>query len=375
MHRRALILAGAAAMGSCASPGPPAPTPIAAGGAPPTPPSTPPPPPPPLPPENPAFLARPSPPLTSTGDARFDRWRDQLLVAWGEGWRPYLLRLFAGLRPITVQPEPWTGVDNLPVFFVRQVVTPDRITEGRRRVAEPWLQAIAAEQRVPAEVLAAVWGAETDFGRRRGEYDLLAFWATRAAVGDGMREDQFGNVAKLVVDGRIPRSELRAFGDGSTGMVRWFPTQVADMAVDYDADGVADIWRSPRDALGSVATRLGRGWAPGSWVVPVVLPTGDDPATRRFLEALRRESSVRADYLRRVDGRPWAAEDINGGRLLQPLGAAGPAFLLLRNFAPLQYLSGDYRGRFAAEARSQAWGLAVGLLANAIRGELSTSPL
>jgi hypothetical protein len=53
---------------------------------------------------------------------------------------------------------------------------------------------------------------------------------------------------------------------------------------------------------------------------------------------------------------------------------AGPTFLLLRNFAPLQFLAGDYRGRMPAEDRSLPWGFAVGLLANAIAGEIGGPP-
>jgi membrane-bound lytic murein transglycosylase B len=315
----------------------------------------------------------PEPVLGSSGDARFDAWRERVMQTWGEGWRPYLVRLFADLRPIRVEPEPAPA--NPLADWPLQVVTPERVAEGRRVAREPWLQAIAVSHKVPAAVLAAVWGAETDFGRRRGEYDLLAFWATRAAVGDYFRDDQFGDAAKLVVAGQVPRAALRAFADGSTGQVRWFPRQHAEMAKDGDGDGLADIWRSPRDALTSVAGRLAGGWEPASWVVQVRMPTGDDPRTLRFLEAVRREAQLSPDYFQRADGRPWDLEDRRGsGRLVRPLGDAGPAFLLLRNFAPLQYLAGDYRGRFPGEDRSLPWGFAVGLLANAIAGEFDAPP-
>jgi membrane-bound lytic murein transglycosylase B len=216
-------------------------------------------------------------------------------------------------------------------------------------------------------VLAAVWGAESDFGRRRGEHDLLAFWATRAAVGDGFRDDQFAEAARLVVAGAVPRSALRAFPDGSTGQVRWFPTQYAAMAADGDRDGLADIWRSAPDAVASVAGRLSGGWEPGGWLAEIVLPRGADPQTQRLLQALHREASIRPDYVRRADGQPWSEADrVSSGKLMQPEGASGPAYLALRNFTPLQYLAGDYRGRYTNETLSAAWALAIGLLANRI---------
>jgi membrane-bound lytic murein transglycosylase B len=84
---------------------------------------------------------------------------------------------------------------------------------------------------------------------------------------------------------------------------------------------------------------------------------------------------VRPDYFRRADGRAWSPEDLRASaQLVQPLGEAGPAFVLLRNFAPLQYLAGDYRGRYSTAELSLPWGFAIGLLANAIAGEIQAAP-
>jgi membrane-bound lytic murein transglycosylase B len=288
---------------------------------------------------------------------------------WGEGWRPYLVRLLHDMRPIRVEPEPWAALSDPTAAFVAEVVTPDKIARGRAHAAEAWLREIASRRGIPAVVLAAVWGAESDFGRREGAYDLLAFWATRASVGDSIRDPDFGEAAKIVVAGDIPRARLRAFPDGSTGQVRWFPKQYMEMAVDADDDSVRDIWRSRIDAMDSVAARLAGAWRAGEWLVEVEVPQGQDIATQRLLRGARTPSGVQPDYFRRKDGRPWAAEDLrNGGRLLEPYGPGGPAYLGFGNLQVLQYLAGDYRGRFPGEDRAAPWALAIGLLANRIAG-------
>jgi hypothetical protein len=89
---------------------------------------------------NPAFLAGAEPRLTPSGDPSFDAWRLRLMESWGASWRPYLLRLFDGLRPIQVNPERLNSPENAAAVFVSEIVTPERIAEGRRRAVEPWLQ-------------------------------------------------------------------------------------------------------------------------------------------------------------------------------------------------------------------------------------------
>jgi hypothetical protein len=59
---------------------------------------TPPPPVPPPPPDAPGFLTGPDPVLLSTGDRRVDAFRARIFEEAGSAWRPYLLRLFAGIR-------------------------------------------------------------------------------------------------------------------------------------------------------------------------------------------------------------------------------------------------------------------------------------
>lgn len=368
MHRRMVIGGGVGVLAGCA-PG--------AGGVapdlstPPPIPSIPPPPPPPPPPNDLAFLATSEPRFEPSGDPEYDAWRRRIIDLWGDGWRPYLVRLLARLQPLSpavadLSPAVAAGA------LIRTLVTEARIAEGRQRMAEPWLQAIAARDGMPAEVLAALWGAASDYGAETGSHDLLAWWATRSAAGGGDRDPDFGEAARLVVMGAAPRDAMRCFPDGSLGQLRFFPRQQADWGADGDADGRQDPWRSSADAVASAANMTRRGWRPGyNWLTEVLDPSGVQPRDERFWDGVRRGGSVRPQYLRRADGRPWPVEDLSAsGQLLQPFGPSGPTYLTLTNFEPLRFVHGGHLGRFAGrEEMATEWGVAVGLLANALRGE------
>lgn len=333
-------------------------------------PSVPPPPPPPPPPDNPAFLATPEPRFIDSGDPAFDAWRRRIIEFWGDGWRPYLVRLLATLQPIS----PATALPAARVTggFVRTVLTDARVAEGRQRMKEPWLMAIAARDGVPAEVLAALWGAASAYGADSGSEDMLAWWATRSAAGGGDRDPDFGEAARLVVAGAAPRAMMRCFADGSFGQLRFFPRQQADWGVDGDNDGRQDPWTSPRDAVASASNMIRRGWSPGqNWVAQVLMPASIQPNDERFWEGVRRGGSVRPGYLVRADGLPWPTEDLQAsGQLLQPFGTSGPTYLTLTNFEPLRFVHGGHLGPFGGrEELATDWALAVGLLANALRGE------
>ncbi len=108
---------------------------------------------------------------------------------------------------------------------------------------------------------------------------------------------------------------------GAMGIPQFMPGSYRRFAVDFDADGHADLWRSSADVIGSVANYLARhDWLRGQ---PVLLPAQVAPETR-------------ATALRRLDGgiserRPLAAWQADG---VDALGvpsdfAADPVGLLL----------------------------------------------
>ena len=65
---------------------------------------------------------------------------------------------------------------------------------------------------------------------------------------------------------------------GAMGYGQFMPSSFRSYAVDFDGDGVADIWNNPDDAIGSVANYIARhGWTVGEPVVSAATVSDETP--------------------------------------------------------------------------------------------------
>ncbi len=178
------------------------------------------------------------------------------------------------------------------------------LTERRTREGKAFMQKHKAtldraysEYGVPPEVVAAIIGVETMYGTITGNYRVIDSLSTLA----------FDYPPR----GKFFRSELKAFfmlareenqnplepkGSyaGAMGFGQFISSSYRAYAVDFDGDGVRDIWHNPVDAIGSVANYLSRhGWRKEDAVtqrVKVVDP--DEPLENMFNVKLQVSSSV-----------------------------------------------------------------------------------
>lgn len=244
--------------------------------------------------------------------------------------------------------------------YLDTAVSPQRVTRGRERVAQvrAELDAAAARYGVPAELIGAIWGIESNFGGDVGSTPVIDALATLAV--DGRREawarDQLLGALKILQSGDIERPRLVGSWAGAMGQTQFIPSAFLAYAVDADGDGRRDLWASMADVAASTANFLARsGWQPGQpWGVEVQLPPGFDPA--RADDALRQPAATWADEgVRTLDGTPLP--ELTQASVFQPAGARGPAFLVGPNFrAILRYNN------------STSYALAVGLLAQRLAG-------
>lgn len=245
--------------------------------------------------------------------------------------------------------------------YVQGVVTDARVATGRRKLAEiAALPRIEADYGVPAEVLVAIWAVETAFGAIQGDFDVIRSLATLAAAGRrrDWAEDQLMAAIRIIADGDATRGELRGSWAGAMGQTQMEPTAYLTLAVDGDGDGRRDVWTSAADALASAANLLAKaGWARGQrWDLEVILPPGFDYG---LSEGPRQPARAWAELgVLPTGGRGWTADMAESPAvLLLPTGAAGPAFLAFDNHFVIRRYN-----------NSQAYALAVGLLADRIGG-------
>ncbi len=186
---------------------------------------------------------------------------------------------------------------------------------------------------VPAPVLTAFWGLESDFGKVFGNYRILRALTTLAY--DCRRPDFFRDqlIAALRI---IQRGDQRAqdmIGDwaGEFGGMQFTAGDYLKNAVDFDGDGRRDLIKSIPDTLASGANFLVHlGWQRGQpWLqevrVPQKLPWQEADLAIQHPVSQWEAWGVHAAHGKLADGNLPAS-------LLLPMGRHGPAFLAYPNF-------------------------------------------
>ena len=240
-------------------------------------------------------------------------------------------------RPATGAPKQAEFVQ-VPADYLKETSIARLAADGQKLLAQyqSALNAIEARFGVPATVVLAIWGRETDYGRYQLPYDALRVLATQAYV--GRRKEQyraeFITALKILGEGAVSRKELRASWGGAVGLTQFLPSEYYKHGVDLDGDGRVDIWHSVPDALASAAQQLlNKGWQAGlRWAYEVRAPADVD-CTLGVPEVTRPIGDwLRAGFVP-VRGRKLsAAEQAQPASLLQPEGIYGPSFLTTKNY-------------------------------------------
>jgi peptidoglycan lytic transglycosylase B len=161
-----------------------------------------------------------------------------------------------------------------PWFEYREIFLTDRReTEGLAFYEKHrgTLERAEAETGVPAEIIVSIIGVETYYGRISGSYRVLDALST-LAFDYPRRAEFFRSELKhyliLTRDQGMDPTVLKGSYAGAMGFGQFMPSSFRGYAVDFDDDGVKDIWNNPVDAIGSVANYFKRhGWRSGEPVV------------------------------------------------------------------------------------------------------------
>src|SRR5437899_7922584 len=240
-------------------------------------------------------------------------------------------------RPATG--APWqAGFVQVPADYIKDASIANLAGEGQRLLQEyrAALTEIEKNSGVPATVMLAIWGRETDYGRYTLPYDLVRVLATQAYV--GRRKDTYRNefilALKILGEGVVTRKDMRSSWAGATGLTQFLPSEYYKHGIDLDGDGRVDIWNSVPDALASAAQQLvNKGWQPGvRWAYEVKAPANVD-CTMGVPEMTKPIGEwLRAGFVPVRGQRLSAAEQAQPASLLQVEGIYGPAFLTTKNY-------------------------------------------
>jgi membrane-bound lytic murein transglycosylase B len=141
-----------------------------------------------------------------------------------------------------------------------------RIEGGRRFLADNMTTLKTAEEQfgVPKEIIVAIIGVETVYGRNTGNFNTVAALATLAfdyAPRADLFRRELESLFLLAHERGVNALDFKGSYAGAIGLPQFLPSSVRAFAVDYDHDGVIDLRNSPADAIGSVASYLAQnGW-------------------------------------------------------------------------------------------------------------------
>ena len=240
-------------------------------------------------------------------------------------------------RPATGAPSQAEFVQ-VPADYVKEAAVARLAGEGQKLMQQyrPALDKIESRFGVPATIVLAIWGRETDYGRYKLPYDAVRVLATQAYV--GRRKDTYRNefilALKILGEGDVTRKNMRSSWAGATGLTQFLPSEFYKHGVDFDGDGHRDIWTSVPDALASAAQQLvNKGWKRGQrWAYEVRAPASVDCTTGvpEFKQPV--SEWLQRGFTPTRGRRPSQNELSEPASLLQPEGIYGPAFLTLSNY-------------------------------------------
>jgi membrane-bound lytic murein transglycosylase B len=212
-------------------------------------------------------------------------------------YQPKVIELIT--RPVVAPPK-WRE-------FAPRFLAPARVEAGVEfwRAHKGALERAHDEFGVPPDIIVAIIGVETYYGRYTGTYRVLDALTTLAF--DYPRRSEFfrselKHFLLLARERHISPLEPRGSYAGAMGLPQFMPSSIRAYALDYDLDGEVDLATDADDAIGSVAYYLARhGWQRGQPTVSAALIDADD--SDAVLQRLNGGLSER---------RPLAAWDAEG---------------------------------------------------------------
>lgn len=194
------------------------------------------------------------------------------------------------LRQLLEQAEPRQDIidamnnpaERLPWHRYRPIfLTPERIKQG----VAFWndnaslLERVSNDYGVPPEILVAIVGVETYYGRYKGRHrvlDALATLAFNYPPRAAFFRSELEHYLLLAREEKIDPLQPTGSYAGAMGMPQFIPSSYRNYAADGDGDGRRDLYNNKADILASVANYFRRhGWQQGDPIAAPAQVRGD----------------------------------------------------------------------------------------------------
>ena len=154
------------------------------------------------------------------------------------------------------------------ITYVNKRANTLRVKTAKRLLKENEVLFTEVENKfsVEKEILLALWGIETNFGKHVGKMDIISSLATLSY--DKRRRDFFSSqlliLLKLIDDKLLDPESLYGSWAGAYGNFQFMPSSIKRYAIDYDNNNKIELKTSLNDSLASAANYINRiGWKKG----------------------------------------------------------------------------------------------------------------
>ena len=216
---------------------------------------------------------------------------------------------------------------------------------------------------VEKEILLALWGIETNFGKHVGKMDIISSLATLSY--DKRRRDFFSSqlliLLKLIDNKLLNPKTLYGSWAGAYGNFQFMPSTINKYAIDYDGDNKIELKLSLEDSLASAANYINKiGWKKGQPCFYKVKLT--NKINKKYINSSARQINYRlkVSKWKKKGVINYNGTDLNSdlkAALILPDGKPGsPTFLIFENYEKILKWN-----------RSLRFGISVCTLANMIK--------
>jgi membrane-bound lytic murein transglycosylase B len=199
------------------------------------------------------------------------------------------------------------------LVYRKRFIEPIRLKAGKAFWEEnrAFLSQVEQDSGVPVEIIVAIIGIETIYGRQTGNFRVKDVLSTLAfsypeTPNKPAREQLFKDQLKELIllcwteaGGKLPaKNSVQGVNStrfsaclnqnssyaGAMGLPQFMPSSIRSFAIDGDGDGRIDLKQSPKDAIASVGNFMKKhGWQPG---MPISFPVQSDgiPAAKELAD-------------------------------------------------------------------------------------------
>lgn len=232
--------------------------------------------------------------------------------------------------------------------YLNKVISQQRIDDAREYLKEnkTILNEISTNYQVQPQFIVALWGLESNFGKKTGNYLVINSLATLAF--EGRRHEFFSDelikALKIIDAGNIAMLQMKGSWAGAVGQTQFMPSSYLKFAVDYDGDGKKDIWNNKSDVFASIANYLSQtkwknneNWGQEVKLEPSFNKKLIDKTTKKTVEEWQKLG------VKSLDGKKIRSDDDTLAYLVMPDQSSGKIYLAYKNFDNLlKWNKSDY---------------------------------